>query len=295
MSGSLKVAIVIGTFIILAIITFFIIIQKTIDKNMFDPNGLTDLPDYSKVTLYYNSEYGYTIAMSDHTIVHNKTIIFCNGRFGNIKDKEGIIRVFRDCMNVNYITCDYPGFGVGYRKITPTIENSFNTVKEMYYKATELWPNAELIIWGHSLGSYFALRLAKMLESKNIFNHRIILLSPFSTVLSIKINNSIMEELLSQFINRCNNVDLIKNIKAPKIILHSKDDTLISSRCAQELIAATNNASLIQIGGDHDAPTINKHSAKMILSFMDLPIENIDVLINKFNTVGSFFNFNNIT
>ncbi len=274
----IKVFIVFLIVLVFAFLLFVLVyIQNKIRDETFNPTKESNLPSESQISARYSVDTGYTIVKSKYDISYDTTIIFCKGRQGTIRTEyRKIIKAFK-YFPINFITCDYPGFGYDYDVRTPTYNDTMDSVINMYNEACDTWPNSKIIIWAHSLGTHFALKLCTILEDEGK-HYKLILLSPFSSAIGLKTDNRLIAELISTVVDILDNIKLIQKINSEVMILHSPTDDLIPISCSKDLDRECKNSILIKISGAHSNPIFTIDNGNVIINFIGIKCNNEDLL-----------------
>lgn len=174
------------------------------------------------------------------------TILFLHGNAGNMSDRLDKILLFYK-MGLNVFIVDYRGYGNS---------DGHPTEKGMYRDAQAAWDylktrqdidTGKIIGYGESLGGSGVVDLAV---------HRplaaLILDSSFSSAADMaqKILPVVPSFILSV---KLDSVGKIKNISAPKLIIHSPDDEMIPYAQSQKLLeAAPEPKEFLKITGTHN-------------------------------------------
>jgi len=199
-----------------------------------------------------------------------KTILFCHGNYGNITQREYVIRICH-ILKVNLLVFDYRGYGDSTG--IPTINGIKEDGMKMYKYLRGLGiPPEKIIIWGESLGGIVASWL-----SANVECFRLVLFSTFST-LSETIDYSDLKPwiriplsgLLLNLLGDISNKQHVKRAKCPVIVVHSVVDNLIPYHCAIESMMAAKHGCIIPIKGRHDKPEMTKAQMKELFWRMEV-------------------------
>ena len=163
-------------------------------------------------------------------------ILYLHGNAGNISTRLEIVKMFVDAK-FNVFIFDYRGYGKSAGR--PTEKGIYLDTLSVYKYLTEnenIKPE-NIILYGESLGCAFAIYLAEK-EKVSL----IILQSPFSSALDMAsflfpyIPKSFLKLIMSV---EFDNINRIKKINIPKLIIHSIDDEIVPFRFAQKLFIQT--------------------------------------------------------
>lgn len=203
-----------------------------------------------------------------------KTILFCHGNYGNITQREYVIRICQ-LLKLNLVVFDYRGYGDSTG--IPTINGIKEDGMQIYqYLKSQGVPSEKIIIWGESLGGIVASWLAA-----NVPCFTLVLFSTFST-LSETIDYSELATwlrvplsvLLLNILGDISNKHQIKQAKCPVIVVHSTVDNLIPYHCAVESLMAAKTGYIIPIKGRHDKPAMNKSQMKELFWRLEVKMSN---------------------
>ena len=174
------------------------------------------------------------------------TILFLHGNAGNISHRlEKIILLRR--AKVNIFIVDYRGYGESEGK--PTEKGVYLDTQAAYNYLTvdrKINPK-DIILYGESLGATAAIDLAS-----NFKVGALILEGAFSSGRDMA---KIMYPFLPSFLfsSKYNSLAKIKEIKEPKLFIHSKSDEIIPFELAKKLFdAAVLPKQFLEIRGSHN-------------------------------------------
>ena len=178
----------------------------------------------------------------------NKTAIFFHGNAGNISDRVSQVQVFKK-LNLNALMIDYRGYGKSSGQIKKEEDIHLDSLAAWDYAAKEKGRQAkDIIIWGRSLGGAAAIDLA---QKKDVF--AVIAESTFYSVVDMAKKQYwfLPVELIAKYKFLSN--DKIKNIKAPIMIVHSRDDEIIPFEQGERLFEKANEPKVfLEITGGHN-------------------------------------------
>lgn len=241
--------------IIMLIITVLILkyFTKTIKNRLYYyPNTtyMLDKPNNNIEDIYIDNDNGDTLHGWYYNNKQNDNIIlFCHGNAGNLTFRTNVMNNIIQ-IGYSFLLFDYRGFG----------KSTGNTFIDTTYDDTTDWFNyliktkkinkTKIIPMGESIGCYPAAKLAEKYQLSNL-----ILLAGFHNISDV-INN-ILVYPIGYFISLLAKGDLdvgscLQNYKGNLLILHSKNDNLISYQNA-----INNNkygGHLVEIQGDHNNP-----------------------------------------
>lgn len=150
---------------------------------------------------------------------------------------------------LDVLIVDYPGYGKSTGKISS--EKQLHQFAEVVYEEAAKQARGQIILYGRSLGSGLATRLASVKETKAL-----ILETPFlSGIAQGKSSFPLIPTFLIRYDFR--NDQSIQKINAPILIIHGTNDVIVPYEQAQALTQLAPQAQLVTVeGGSHnDLPT----------------------------------------
>jgi len=175
-------------------------------------------------------------------------ILFCHGNFGNISTRIDIIRELQ-ALGYNVFIFDYRGFGrsngvPSEKGLYSDVIGAYNYLKERGFS------DKNIVVFGRSLGGAVAILLCSLIQG---FKGVII----DSTFQSLPIlGYDILGYSLPRFLisNRFESIKKIKDIKIPKLIIHSENDNLIPFHHGKKLFEmAGEPKKFLKIKGFHNS------------------------------------------
>ncbi|XP_054711089.1 lysophosphatidylserine lipase ABHD12-like [Uloborus diversus] len=151
-------------------------------------------------------------------------------------------------LDAHVITFDYRGFGDS-SYTSPTVRSLEEDAVSIYKWLNRQVPASRIILWGHSLGSGVAVRLAASLASSNESNpFAVVLEAPFTSIAEATrtFPLSFFHRRLPLFKNFCSDrtrhpdthfdsESLIGSVTAPLLVLHAADDSMVWSEQGKRL------------------------------------------------------------
>lgn len=244
----------------------FININESNDIIEINPNQLDNLS--------LDQKHNYIHGWYFNNFINSKTVLFCHGNTGNISHRKYIINACHK-LGLNLLLFDYRGYG---RSDSIPSKQSIRKDGIIMYKYLARNCNSNnIVIWGESLGGHVATYIASKYPCRCL-----ILLSTFSSISDIilysnkfKLFGNVMNSIIPFLIDILPSKNLIKKVKSPILIMHSKNDTVIPYQCAINMFENINhdNKYLEWIDGDHSSPIITDDQSKKMFMFMDHPIQ----------------------
>lgn len=151
-------------------------------------------------------------------------IIISHGKAGNILARYQNFEIFND-SKYSLLMYDYAGFEKFIYKIQ-TIDQIVEDGESVLLHVREKFPNRKIILWGESIGSYVSCYLASQFDVDGL-----IIISGFADF-GIAVNKVTgfpgLSYLLRLFVTVPNNLNLIKNVTCPLLVIHGMSDELFS-------------------------------------------------------------------
>lgn len=176
-----------------------------------------------------------------------KTILFFHGNAGNISHRLEKITFWHN-LGFNVFIFDYRGYGKSEGK--PNEEGFYQDARAAYdYLLNQKkLSEKEIVLFGESLGAGVAIDLATKVNPSAI-----IVESTFSSVVDMA---KLIYPFLPSFIikSRFDSFSKVKEIKIPKLFIHSLNDEIVPFKLGQKLfISASQPKDFLEIRGRHNS------------------------------------------
>lgn len=176
------------------------------------------------------------------------TVLHLHGNGGNISHRLERVALFRQ-LRLNTFLIDYRGYGQSEGK--PSEEGTYRDARAAWRHLIEArgLPPSAIVVHGESLGGGVAARLAAEHAPGAL-----IVESSFSSMAAL--GAEVYFWLPVRWISRYSYVSTehLARVRAPVLIVHSRDDEIIPFRHAEALFAAAREPKrLLSIRGDHNA------------------------------------------
>ncbi len=187
---------------------------------------------------------GWFIKSSDTNI--NSTLVYFHGNAGNIGDRLDKIGIFAR-LGLNVFIIDYRGYGKSQGR--PSEEGAYKDALAAYdylLRRDDIDPK-KIIGYGGSLGGAIAIDLATKRPVAAL-----IVDSSFSSAadMSKRIFPFLPTAILS---TKMDSLSKVKNITAPKLFIHSREDTVVPFVFGEKLYqAAAAPKEFLEIKGGHN-------------------------------------------
>jgi uncharacterized protein len=174
------------------------------------------------------------------------TLVLSHGNGGNISHRMEKLKIFHD-LGLSVLLYDYRGYGKS--EGTPSEPGVYADAQAAYdfvVKDKKI-PPSQVISYGESLGGSIAARLA----SKNDVGS-LILDSSFTSLKDMAKVHYPLVQLLVQ--SKFDTLGAVRSVKAPVLVLHSRDDEVVPFAQGKRLFDAANPPKeFVELTGDHNS------------------------------------------
>lgn len=175
-----------------------------------------------------------------------EVVLFCHGNADNISYFIDDVKMFKD-LGLGVFIFDYRGYGRSFGQQSET---------GTYFDAEAAWkwlttvkkvPPRRIIIVGRSLGGAIAAWLAKEQQPRALF-----LETAFTSIEDIAAKTHPFVPVRFFLRYKYSTLDYLLKVKAPVLVVHSKDDTVVPFVHGQKLYAAAPEPKrFIELSGSH--------------------------------------------
>jgi len=174
-------------------------------------------------------------------------LLFCHGNAGNISHRLESIRLFHE-LGLSVLIFDYRGYGQSSGK--PTEKGTYRDADAAWHYLVEQRgiPAEHIILFGRSLGASIAADLATRQSAAGV-----ILESAFTSVpdVAAQLYPWLPVRWLSRY--QYDTRRKLADIHSPVLIVHSRDDEIISYSNGERLFEAANEPKqFLQLRGGHN-------------------------------------------
>eukprot|EP00347_Sterkiella_histriomuscorum_P003243 403365040 len=158
-----------------------------------------------------------------------KILLFFHGNAEDVGIAFDVLQELKNCLKLSVLAMEYPGYGLyhGSPDSDQMLEDALYLYDHLIYELGVA--QSDIIIFGRSIGSSAACHVAKQREPASL-----ILMSPFKSIRDTA--RDLVGWLLSKAIaDRFRNIDIIKDVRCPTLIIHGQKDKLIPYQHSQEL------------------------------------------------------------
>jgi fermentation-respiration switch protein FrsA (DUF1100 family) len=169
-----------------------------------------------------------------HRYPADALVIFAHGNGCDIGSMEMTLRRYGAAWQVHILLFEYPGYGANLGQPSEAAINA--NIREVYnfVNRTLEIPTSRIILYGQSIGTGPVCHMAALLNSHNVRLGGIILQSPY-TCISALVEHFGGQLAAQLFEDRWRNVDEVKSMIDPLLIIHGKKDGVIPWRQAEKL------------------------------------------------------------
>ena len=179
-------------------------------------------------------------------------VLICHGNGGNISHRLDITKALLT-TGVNVFLFDYRGYGRSEGR--PSEEGTYQDgMAACQWLCRKGFAETNIVLFGESLGGGIASELATRIHCAGL-----ILQSTFTSI--VDIGAELFPWLPVRWIAtiKYNTLSKLPRIKAPVLVMHSRDDRLIGFRHSQRNFAAANEPKLFcELVGEHNDPLTNR-------------------------------------
>jgi fermentation-respiration switch protein FrsA (DUF1100 family) len=244
---------------------FAIYVYFRADSMIFlpQPSSYQDTKDILKLKTRENQQIS-AVYLSNPTAKY--TILYIHGNAEDLGDIQEILEKLRN-LGFSVFAYDYRGYGTSQG--TPTEKYAYEDIDTAYnYLTKNLKINPEqIIVFGRSVGGGSAVDLASRKPIAGL-----IIESTFTSAFRVVIPFPILP------FDKFNNLDKIKKVKCPVLVMHGKLDDIIPFEHSEKLFAAVNSPKLflgIENANHNDFFDVaGEKYGKSLLEFADLVSKN---------------------
>ena len=159
-------------------------------------------------------------------------VVWCHGNGGDLGSMSRTAETISRELQAHTLMFEYPGYGLLMDLPTLPSQDTINDHAERAYSFvhdTLKWPADRIIIYGHSIGSGSACRLASREPVGAL-----ILQSPYTSIKQV-IRNKIGRFADWISIPYWDNLEKMNNVTCPVLFIHGQRDTLVPAEESQKL------------------------------------------------------------
>ncbi len=279
---SIYIVIVIAVVYMLLILVFFFFQHFFFFRPEYLPKHFIYKYPFPFEEVNFDMEDGGSINGIHFKVPNAKGVVFYFK--GNSRSIKGWGKFARDFVGKGYdfFMIDYRGFGKSKGKRTEAI--LYNDGQHLYQWLKTKYPEENIVIYGRSLGSGIATRIASWNKPKML-----ILDSPYFSFLKQVQRYGFFLPIRLLLRYRIRTDQFIKKVSCPVFFIHGKKDRLIpfkNSVALKKLIPSTSILFKIEEGGHNNLPTFPEYHdylydilnddqlyAKTLLGFRKSPSE----------------------
>jgi fermentation-respiration switch protein FrsA (DUF1100 family) len=176
-----------------------------------------------------------------------RVVLFCHGNAGNISHRFEKVAFFHRA-GVDVLLFDYRGYGRSEGR--PDEAGTYRDARAAYdwLAGSRAVPPERLVLYGESLGAAVAVRLATEVPVAGVM-----LEAAFTSVADVGQGMYPFLPVRWMVRNRYDSLARIGSLRAPLLLLHSRDDEFFSMRHPERLLAAARAPKrLVELRGGHN-------------------------------------------
>ena len=195
----------------------------------------------------------------------SKVLLYFHGNAEDIGAALPLLDVIKHQLKMHIVAVEYPGYGIykGKPSAAKILEDA-DYVFSFLTKMLGVRPS-DIIVFGRSIGSGPATYLA---SKHKVFS--LLLMSPYTSIRSVAkhILGKVGQFLVAE---RFRNVDYMRNVKSPVMIIHGLKDPLIPYTQAQELCEHCNVPAVLVLpeNMDHNVFQIDEDFLLPVRCFLE--------------------------
>ncbi len=147
------------------------------------------------------------------------TLLYLHGNAGNLANRSDLLQMFSE-LGVHVLALEYRGYGQS--EGVPSELGLYLDARAAYEWAVARIPASRLVVWGESLGGGPACELAATREVGGI-----ILQSTFTSIADMAAISFPLLPVRWLISTRFDNLEKLRRIRAPKLVIHSRADEII--------------------------------------------------------------------
>ncbi|GAB5354549.1 hypothetical protein AAMO2058_000128000 [Amorphochlora amoebiformis] len=161
-------------------------------------------------------------------------LIYVHGNACDLGSVYNEVRYVSDFLGVHLIAMELRGYGLSQG--TPSEKAINDDLTELYSFLTNVlrFPAGRIIFFGRSIGTGPTTRLISILNRRGVRPAGLVLQSPYTSILNVSRH---LAGIAADFVvaERWRNIDQIRAVRSPLLIIHGKLDSLIPYSMAAEL------------------------------------------------------------
>jgi len=182
----------------------------------------------------------------------SRVIIYCHGNAEDLGGLPSMLMKMSRAMRCHVIGMEYPGYGISQGQPSESGLNNDLLVVLSFLRGVMGWPARDIILYGFSIGTGPTCQLASRKRVGGLC-----LIAPYTSIRDMVVEalpkgvGSVGQYLVS---NRFVNIEAIKNVRCPTLIIHGKSDRIIPHSHGEELFkkcGAVNKKLASVVGMDH--------------------------------------------
>jgi pimeloyl-ACP methyl ester carboxylesterase len=154
-------------------------------------------------------------------------VLFYHGNAGSL-ERWGHLHHFFARYGYDFLVYDYRGYGKSTGKRSQKI--MYDDAQEVYRFARKYYPPEQIVLYGRSLGSSFASRVAAEQPARIL-----VLETPFYSMSNLFYTYYPFLPRAFYFQYNLSNARSLRQVQIPVVVFHGTDDLVVPYRCAERL------------------------------------------------------------
>ena len=241
---------------------------KSVTETFAFPNNVAN-DRHMKTDLHSYKKIKFAILDNYEKPINGKVIIFCHGNCMTVNESTiYMLNRFHESCGIVICMLEYPGYGESKDQGTPSAESCVGALHQMVnYLKEQGYTDKDIYFIGHSIGTGVVSQYINQNVDRQFGG--MVLLSPYKSILSVVINNDMLE-FTSSSLNFYKTQNIIANIKIPILIVHGKQDNVIDVSHSDKLKELNSNIKLYKLDGvDHNNILQSRICINLISSFVN--------------------------
>ena len=187
-------------------------------------------------------------ARGSDSVENRKLLIYSHGNGEHLGSCQPLMNYFAQHLSHDILAYDYSGYGLNKfdsnERTGPGVNQTLRTVFDEALKIG--YNSANITLLGYSLGSGPSTALAAALANEGRDLRGLVLLAAYSSIKDVIADKS-HKSIAAIFSERWNNVDAIRLVKCPVLVVHGANDSLIKFEHALRLHEASPGSTLVTL------------------------------------------------
>jgi pimeloyl-ACP methyl ester carboxylesterase len=185
---------------------------------------------------------------SGFSLENRKLLIYSHGNGEHLGSCQPLVNYLAQHLSFDVLAYDYSGYGLNkFDSNERTAAGVNQTLRAVFDEALKLgYKSQNVTLLGYSLGSGPSTALAASLANEDRELGGLVLLAAYASIKDVIADKS-HKSIAAIFSERWNNVDVIRLVKCPVLIVHGVNDSLIKFDHALRLHEASPGSTLVTL------------------------------------------------